>query len=138
MGFRVLLSHGCVGQSVAGAARTATDIEVAPSRRRRDKADPRGRAHSERPAGSALTGRPMRTILRSPAPLLLLILTIPVEFILFTLARHSQPRGNFAVFQITSIAFILIGLAVAILGGLVGSAIKRRPLDELMVEINLS
>jgi polyketide cyclase/dehydrase/lipid transport protein len=80
----------------------------------------------------------MRTILRSPAPLLLLILTIPVDFILFTLSKHSLPRDNFAVFQITSIAFILIGLAVAILGGLVGSAIRRRPLDELMVEINLS
>jgi polyketide cyclase/dehydrase/lipid transport protein len=80
----------------------------------------------------------MRPILRSPALILLAILTIPADFILFTLASHSQPRDNFAVFQSTSIACLLIGFGVAFVGVRVGSAaVKRKPFDELMVEIHL-
>jgi uncharacterized protein YndB with AHSA1/START domain len=80
----------------------------------------------------------LQSIWRSPAPILLAILTIPADFILAALARDSQPRDHVAFFQSLSIAFLLIGFFVAFVGGLVGSAIRRRPLDELLVEINLS
>jgi len=80
----------------------------------------------------------MRPILRSPALILLAILTIPADAVLLTLAKHSQPRDNFGIFEIGSIACLLIGFAIAFVGVLLGSAIKRRPLDELMVKINLS
>ena len=80
----------------------------------------------------------MRPILRSPALILLAILTIPADAVLLTLANHSQPRDHYAIFQIGSIACLLIGFGIAFVGALVGSAIKRRPLDELLLEINLS
>jgi carbon monoxide dehydrogenase subunit G len=80
----------------------------------------------------------MRRILRSPAPILLLILAIPLVFIAFTAAAGSQPRATWTLFQVASIVCLLIGFAVALVGVRLGSAVRRMPLDERMVEIHVA
>jgi hypothetical protein len=80
----------------------------------------------------------MRSFLRSPAPILLAILTIPVDFIAIAAAAGSQPRAQLAFFQIASLVCLVVGFVVAFSGVRIGSAIRRMPLDERLVEIHLA
>src|SRR5713226_1622050 len=80
----------------------------------------------------------MRPMFQSPAPILLAILTIPVGFIALTAAAHAEPRGLWALFQIASLVCLVIGFVVAFVGVRIGSSMRGRPLDELLVETHLS